>query len=73
LLELAFRCKLYWTILRALFRGVRVGGVTYHGATHSVTIRLAKPTKGAIRVIVWSGIMAADGAVSAGNFTAVVF
>jgi hypothetical protein len=52
--------------------GVRVGGVTYNGADPSVTVRLARPTKGRIRVIVRGGIRAADGTVSFGDFTAVV-
>jgi virginiamycin B lyase len=55
---------------RLVFRVVRVGGIpAYNGADHSVTIRLAKPTKGRIRVTVQGGIRAANGAVSSGNIT----
>jgi hypothetical protein len=53
-------------------KGVRIGGVTYNGAAHSVTIVLAKATKGTIEVIIRGGIVTAAGAVTSGNFTVIV-
>jgi len=47
---------------------VRIGEVTYDGNAHTVTVRLAKPTKGTLQVTVFGGILAADGAFTSGNF-----
>jgi hypothetical protein len=51
---------------------VPIARVTYNRTGHSVTIRLAKPTKGNIRVIVRRGIKAANGAVSSSDYTGFV-
>jgi hypothetical protein len=44
----------------------------YNAKTHTVTITLAKPFKGAVQVTVLPGIRAANGASSSGSFSAVV-
>jgi hypothetical protein len=51
---------------------VKIGGVSYDGTAHQVTIRLAKPLKGKVQVTVHGGIMATNGLSSQGDFTAVV-
>jgi hypothetical protein len=53
-------------------KNLRIAGVTYDASDYWVTIWLAKPTKGKIRVTVRSGIKAADGTVSSSAFTTVV-
>jgi hypothetical protein len=51
---------------------VKIGGVTYDGTAHRVTLKLAKPHKGRVQVTVRAGLVAADGMSSASDFTAVV-
>jgi hypothetical protein len=51
---------------------VKIGGVSYDGTKHQVTIKLAKPVKSPVQVTVYSGIKATDGLSSRGKFTAVV-
>ncbi len=50
---------------------VRIKGISFDGQTR-VTINLAKPYKGAVKVTVLAGIPAANGASSDANFSAVV-
>jgi hypothetical protein len=53
-------------------KAVKIGGVSYDGTAHTVTIRLAKPTKGPVQVMVRGGIKGSNGASSNGDYTAVV-
>jgi hypothetical protein len=53
-------------------KSVPIRGVTYNGNAHTVTILLAHPFKGSVQVKARGGIMAANGAASQGDFTAVV-
>jgi hypothetical protein len=53
-------------------RGVKIGGVSYDGTAHAVTLKLTKPHKGLIQVTVRAGIVAADGMSSFSDFTAVL-
>jgi hypothetical protein len=53
-------------------RPVRIKTITYDGIARRVTLTLAKPHNGAIQVTVHGGIVAANGASSRGDFTAVV-
>ena len=48
---------------------VRLRSIQYNGQSHTVTLLLAKPTKGRFQLDVREGIMAADGGVGSGNFT----
>jgi hypothetical protein len=58
---------------RLVFRkSVKIGGVTYDGTAHTVTLRLSKPAKGPVQLTVRGGIKAANGASSRGDFTTVV-
>jgi virginiamycin B lyase len=50
----------------------KIGTVLYDSAAHTVTLRLAKPSKGPLQVMVRGGIVALNGLSSSGNFTAVV-
>ena len=52
-------------------KGVGIKGITIDGNTH-VTINFAKPYKGAVKLTVLRGILAADGALSSGEFSAIV-
>ncbi len=52
-------------------KGVGVKGISFDGNS-KVTIKFAKPYKGAVEVMVLGGILAADGAASSGDFSAVV-
>ncbi len=52
-------------------RALRIKGISFDGQTR-VTIKLAKPYKGAVKVTVLPGIPAADGAFSITNYSAVV-
>jgi hypothetical protein len=52
-------------------KGVRIKGISFDGNTR-VTINLAKPYKGAVKVTVHGGILATDGASSSGDFAAIV-
>jgi hypothetical protein len=51
---------------------VRLKSIQYNGNDHTVTVWLAKPTKGRFQLVVRGGIMAANGAVSSGDFMAYV-
>jgi hypothetical protein len=58
---------------RLLFtKGVKIGAISYDGMKDTVTLRLARPTKGPIQVTAHGGIKGANGASSAGDFTTVV-
>jgi hypothetical protein len=50
---------------------VRIQGVSFDGNTR-VTINLAKPYKGAVQVTVLAGVVASNGTLSSGSFSAVV-
>jgi probable HAF family extracellular repeat protein len=52
-------------------KAARIKGISFEGGSR-VTINLAKPYKGAVKVTVHGGILAADGASSSGDFSAVV-
>lgn len=52
-------------------KGVEIKDVTFDGNTH-VTIKLAKPYKGAVKLTVAGGILSANGASSDVDFSAVV-
>ncbi len=52
-------------------KAVRIKGISFDGQTR-VTINLAKPYKGAVQVTVLAGILAADGASSTTDYSAVV-
>ncbi len=52
-------------------KAVRIKGIGFDGGTR-VTIDLAKPYKGAVKVIVHGGILAADGAATRGDSSVVV-
>jgi hypothetical protein len=51
---------------------VKIGGVSYDGHAHTVTLKFAKPTKGKMQVTVHGGIMATNGLSSHDEFRAVV-
>jgi hypothetical protein len=51
---------------------VTIRNVSYDGKDHTVAINLDKPYKGTVRVTVHSGILAASGAPSSSDFSAVV-
>jgi hypothetical protein len=51
---------------------VKISGLSYDGAAHQVTIRMAKPVTGIVQVTVQGGIRATNGLSSHGRFTAVV-
>jgi hypothetical protein len=53
-------------------KNVKIGGVSYDGNAHTVTLSLAKPFKGKVQVMVRSGILATNGTSTEGNFTSVV-
>ena len=42
-------------------KGLKIARVFYDGSTHQVTLKLAKPRKGAVQLTVRPGIVAADG------------
>jgi virginiamycin B lyase len=50
----------------------RIRTVLYDSTTVTVTLKLAKPSKGPIQVMVHSGVMATNGISTRGTFTAVV-
>ena len=50
---------------------IRIKGISLDGGTH-VTVNFAKPYKGAVKLTVHGGILAADGASSSGDFSEVV-
>ncbi len=52
-------------------KGVGKWKISFDGQS-KVTIKLAKPYKGAVQVTVHGGIVATDGALSSGDFTAVI-
>jgi hypothetical protein len=68
----------------ALFLGVKrrrhvlfskpigIGSVSYDGDTHTATIGLAKPVKGPVQVVVYGGIVGANGVISNEDFSGVV-
>jgi hypothetical protein len=51
--------------------GCRLKGISFDGNSH-VTIRLAKPYKGAVKLTINGGILAADGASSSVDFSDLV-
>jgi hypothetical protein len=51
---------------------VTIRNVSYDSADHTVAINLMKPYKGTVRVTVHSGILAANGASSSSEFSAIV-
>ena len=53
-------------------KGVSIKGTTYNAATHTVTLNLAKPFKGAVQVTVEPGLKGSDGASGASAVTEVV-
>ncbi len=53
-------------------KGLKIARVFYDGSTHQVTLKLAKPRKGAVQLTVRPGIVAADGISSFNAFTAVI-
>jgi streptogramin lyase len=53
-------------------QGLKIASVLYDGSTHQVTLKLAKPRKGAFQLTVRPGIVAADGISSFNAFTAVI-
>jgi streptogramin lyase len=53
-------------------KGLKIARVFYDGSTHQVTLKMAKPHKGVVRVTVRPGIVAADGISSFNAFTAVI-
>jgi hypothetical protein len=53
-------------------KGVKISSVSYDGNAHTVTLKLAKPTKGTMQVTVHRGVSATNGLSSSGDFTAVV-
>jgi hypothetical protein len=55
-----------------VFKPARIGTVLYDSATDTVTLKLAKPSKGPLQVTVHAGVRASDGTATRGNFTAVV-
>ena len=52
-------------------KGVGIKGISFDG-TSRVTINLAKPYKGAVKVTVHGGILALTGTSSSGDFSAIV-
>jgi virginiamycin B lyase len=50
----------------------RIGTVLYDSTTDTVMLKLAKPSKGPLQVMVHRGILATNGLSSSGDFTAVV-
>ncbi len=50
---------------------MRIKGISFDGGTR-VTVNLAKPYKGAVKLTIHGGILAADGASSNVDFSAVV-
>jgi hypothetical protein len=50
----------------------RIGTVLYDSTTDTVTLKLAKPSKGPLQVTVHAGVMATDGISTRGNFTDIV-
>jgi hypothetical protein len=58
---------------RLLFsKALKIDGVSYDGSAHTVTPKLARPTKGPVQVTIRGGILSADGSTSRGDFTTVV-
>jgi hypothetical protein len=53
-------------------KNVRIKTMSYDSIARKVTLTLARPQKGAIQVTVHGGLVAANGASSSGDFTAVV-
>jgi hypothetical protein len=53
-------------------KAVGIKSATYNTGTHSVTLNLAKPYKGAVQVTLHPGLLAADGASNSAGFTMVV-
>ena len=53
-------------------KGLKMRSVGYEPNAHSVTITLAKPSKGPIQVLIQSGLEAADGVSTRASFTMVV-
>jgi hypothetical protein len=51
---------------------VTIRNVSYDGVDHTVAVYLRKPYKGTARVTVHSGILAANGASSSSEFSAIV-
>ncbi len=51
---------------------LKIKTVSYDATHHTVAIKLARPHKGIVRVTVQSGMLAADGASSSNEFSAVV-
>jgi Ca2+-binding RTX toxin-like protein len=51
---------------------VRIRAVNYDDTAHTVTINLARPSKGLVQVTIRPGIVAADGRASDGSFSALV-
>jgi hypothetical protein len=52
-------------------KSVRIAGITFDGQSR-VTIKLAKPHKGAVQVTVLAGLRAADGASSTNEYAVVL-
>jgi hypothetical protein len=55
----------------AYTKGVGIKGISFDGNTR-VTINFTKPYNGAVKLTVHGGIRAVDGAVSGGDFSAIV-
>jgi hypothetical protein len=53
-------------------KSVPIRGFRYDDTAHTVTINLARPFKGMVRLTIHPGIVAANGASSTGGFTALV-
>jgi hypothetical protein len=53
-------------------KNVRIKAASYSASTHTVTLTLAKPYKGVVKVMVRGGMKAANGASSSGDFSMIV-
>jgi hypothetical protein len=53
-------------------KNTKISSVSYDSNAHTVTLKLAKPAKGKMQVTVHGGILATNGLLSSGDFTAVV-
>jgi hypothetical protein len=53
-------------------KAVPIVNVVYNDSAHSVTINLARPSKGSFQLMVGAGIVGADGVSSGSTFTTIV-